>query len=250
MNFSVTELRAFARSSHWDNAPQSDQDKEIPAPPIFPLCPDGAKLIPLPSPDACPTAGHDLLRVIRDRQSCRAYQPKSLTLAELSFLLYCTQGYKGMRPHSSVAALRTVPSAGARHPLDTYLAVLSVDGLEPGLYRYQPLEHQLWFIRPAGPSLPDEVAGACRGQLFAGKSAVTFFWAADMYRCEWRYTTHAYKLVLLDAGHVCQNLYLACGEIGCGCCAIAAYDQEKSDALFGLNGDNNFVLYAAPVGKM
>ena len=89
MDFSIQELRAFARSSGWDTAPQSDQDREIPAPPIFPVCPDGAELISLPSPDTCQTVSKDLLNVIRDRQSCRAYQQKSLTLAELSFLLYC-----------------------------------------------------------------------------------------------------------------------------------------------------------------
>ena len=250
MDFSANELREFVRSSDWDNAPQSDQDKELPAPPIFPSCPAGAKLISLPSPDSCRTLNKGFLADVRDRKSNRAYRAQPMTLDELSFLLYCTQGYKCMRPQSTVAALRTVPSAGARHPIDTYLAVLMVEGLEPGLYRYQPLEHQLWMIRPATPALTEEVVGACHNQLFAGKSAVTFFWAADMYRCEWRYTTHAHKLVLLDAGHVCQNLYLACEEIGCGCCAIAAYDQQKSDQLFELNGDNNFVVYVAPVGKV
>ena len=70
-----------------------------------------------------------------------------------------------------------------------------------------------------------------------------------MARCEWRYPLHAHRLVLLDAGHVCQNLYLACEETGYGTCAIAAYDQEKADALCGLDGDGHFVIYAAPVGK-
>lgn len=250
MDLSIRELREFARSSSWDHAPQSDQDKELPAPPIFPAWPANAKLIPLPAPDQCTTTGKGFLDTVRDRKSNRKYSSQPMTLSELSFLLYCTQGYKCMRPQSTVAALRTVPSAGARHPIDTYLAVLSVEGLEPGLYRYQPLEHQLWFIRPAADGLADQVSEACHHQIFAGKSAVTFFWAVDMYRCEWRYTTHSHKLVLLDVGHVCQNLYLACEQIGCGCCAIAAYDQQKSDALFQLNGDNNFVVYVAPVGKI
>ena len=110
MDFSIQELRAFARSSDWDNSPQSDQDKELPAPPIFPACPEGAKLISLPSPDDCKTLGKSFLADIRDRKSNRAYRSQPLTLNELSFLLYCTQGYKCMRPQSTVAALRTVPS--------------------------------------------------------------------------------------------------------------------------------------------
>ncbi len=250
MDFSITQLREFAKSSSWDNAPVSDQDKELPAPPIFPACPDNAVLIPLPSPEDCRTAGKDFLRIVKERKSNRAYSSQPMPLAVLSYLLYCTQGYKCMRPQSTVAALRTVPSAGARHPLDTYLAVLNVEGLAPGLYRYQPLEHQLWLIQAGDSTLPDAVVKACNKQLFAGKSAVTFFWAADMYRCEWRYTTHAYKLVLLDVGHICENLYLACEEVGCGCCAIAAYNQQEADSLFSLNGDNNFVVYVAPVGTL
>ena len=60
----------------------------------------------------------------------------------------------------------------------------------------------------------------------------------------------AHKPMLIDAGYVCQNLYLACGAIGCGTCAIAAYDQNGFDEFLNLDGENEFVIYLAPVGKI
>lgn len=58
------------------------------------------------------------------------------------------------------------------------------------------------------------------------------------------------KMIALDAGHVCQNLYIACTAIGAGTCAIGAYDQDKMDAIIGADGKEEFVIYAAPVGKV
>jgi len=75
-------------------------------------------------------------------------------------------------------------------------------------------------------------------------------WAAVPYRSEWRYGKAADKLVALDAGHSCQNLYLACESLGLGTCAIGAYDQDKLDAYLGLDGEDMFALYAAPVGRL
>ncbi len=70
------------------------------------------------------------------------------------------------------------------------------------------------------------------------------------YRAEWRYNIASHKAMLLDAGHICQNLYLACESIEAGTCAIAAYDQEKVDALLGLDGENEFSVYLSPAGKV
>jgi SagB-type dehydrogenase family enzyme len=66
---------------------------------------------------------------------------------------------------------------------------------------------------------------------------------------EWRYDIAAHRVILLDAGHVCQNLYLASEAIGAGTCAVAAYDQVLIDGLLNLDGEDEFVIYLAPVGK-
>jgi SagB-type dehydrogenase family enzyme len=70
------------------------------------------------------------------------------------------------------------------------------------------------------------------------------------YRCEWRYGIWAHRVAVIDAGHVSQNLYLACVALGLGTCAIAAFDMAVCDALFGLDGEEEFTVYASPVGTI
>ena len=101
-----------------------------------------------------------------------------------------------------------------------------------------------------GELLSDKISRACLGQSFIGESAVVFVWAAIPYRTEWRYSVIAYKDILIEAGHICQNLYLACEAIGAGICAIAAYDQKAMDSLIGVDGIDEFTVYLAPVGKI
>lgn len=90
---------------------------------------------------------------------------------------------------------------------------------------------------------------AAYGQKFVGRSAVTFVWACIPERMEWRYGLTAHRVILLDAGHVCQNLYLACEAVAAGTCAVAAYDQAEMDQLLGVDGEEEFAVYVAPVGK-
>jgi SagB-type dehydrogenase family enzyme len=164
----------------------------------------------------------------------------------VAFLLWATQG---VRVHHEVATLRTVPSAGCRHPFETYLAILNVEGVAAGIYRYLPVDHAM--VREGGANhLPERLVAAARGQSFAGRSALTFIWTVLPVRTEWRYGEASYKVIALDAGHVCQNLYLACQAVGSGTCAIAAYNQDLADNLVGVDGTEEFVIYLAPVGKV
>ncbi len=225
----------------------TDQNRRIPPPPIEKPCAPDKKQIELPKIETLKHIGHiDLQTAIMRRQSCRTYSDAPLTLEELSFLLWATQGVK--LKLDSGHALRTVPSAGCRHAFETYLCVLNVTGLEKGIYRYLPLEHHLIFeFNVENPER--EITKAALGQSFAGDAAVTFIWTAIPYRMEWRYGLAAHKVIALDAGHLCQNLYLACEAIDAGTCAIAAYDQEKMDSLLNLDGKEEFTIYLAPVGK-
>jgi SagB-type dehydrogenase family enzyme len=144
---------------------------------------------------------------------------------------------------------RTVPSGGARHPFETYLVIRRVEGLEPGLCRYLPLEHKLYFLGPLAErqALLD---AAWDGRRMLEQSAVVFLWTALPYRTEWRYTIVAHKIIAQDSGHLCQNLYLACEAIGAGTCAVGAYTQAAVDALLGVDGEEEFVIYMAPVGTV
>ncbi len=184
---------------------------------------------------------------ISKRKSRRSYTEDAIKLEELSFLLWTTQGLREKR--SVVRNFRTVPSAGCRHALETYVVVFRVEGIPKAIYRYLPMSHQLVeFIKHE--NLETLISQAALGQSFAGKSAVTFIWTTIPARMEWRYGMASYKVIAIDAGHVCQNLYLACEAIGAGTCAIAAYDQEFADSVLGVDGNEEFTIYMAPVGKV
>ena len=224
----------------------TDQSRGIPAPPIQKPHRLGAARVELPSTDWDKEFPISLSYAIKNRISRRSYKNESLTLLELSYLLWATQG---IRHDAGKYAFRTVPSAGCRHALETYLAVFNVEGLNEGVYRYLPLTHEL-LLEFKTDNLREKIIKASFDQNFAGQSAVTFIWTAIPYRMEWRYDIDSHKVIAMDAGHVGQNLYLACEAVGCGTCAIGAYDQEYFDELLGLDGEEEFVIYAAPVGKV
>ncbi|MDF1525116.1 MAG: SagB/ThcOx family dehydrogenase [bacterium] len=228
---------------------QTDQHQGVPAPPVQKPFDPAARRVSLPAPADWKgdIPGTDLESAILNRESRRHYLPDDLSLAELSFLLYCTQGVR-QTPHPSVA-LRTVPSAGARHSFETYLLIRNVEGVDPGLYLYLPMEHALVFLGKVD-NMEIRVTLACLGQQFVGAGAVTFVWTTIPYRMEWRYGPLAHRVILIDVGHVCQNLYLACEAIGAGTCGVAAYDQQEVDELIGVDGEEEFTVYLAPVGKV
>ncbi len=226
----------------------TDQNRHIPPPPIQNPCPADAKRINLPGSDEWKqVVKTDLTQAIANRRSHRKYLKKNLSKLELAYLLWATQGLRESPVQGH--AYRTVPSAGCRHSFETYLAIFNVDGIEPGIYRYLPADHQLVF-EFSDDMLEEKMIHASLGQTYPGRSAVTFIWVTIPYRMEWRYGLAAHKVIVLDAGHVCQNLYLACEAIDAGTCAIAAYDQEELDEFLGLDGENEFAIYLAPVGKI
>lgn len=228
---------------------QTAQVRRLPAPPLQKPIAAGATVIELPAgaKSLQTVAKMPLGEAITRRESVRNFADEEFSLEELSAILWGTQGIREIvNDHTAV---RTVPSAGARHAFETYIVVRKVSGLSVGLYRYLPVDHKLEQIR-LDEQLPQKAAAACLGQNFVAAAAVTLFWTVIPERMEWRYDLAAHKVLALDAGHVCQNLYLVSTAIGGGACAIAAYDQASCDELLGVDGDDEFTIYAAPVGKL
>jgi SagB-type dehydrogenase family enzyme len=250
---SMEQIHVFLKgfTGDWDDL-VSDQEKGFPPPPIQKDYPKEAKLIDLVPVDEIKVGDVSLREMIGQRRSRRKYTDEYLSNEELSYLLWSTQGISRIvmgqggrvRYH-----LRTVPSGGARHPFETYLLINRVDGIEPGIYRYIPVGHKLLFLR-TGDGLVEEINEICMGQKFVGSSAVVFIWAAVPYRTEWRYTKVAHKDIAMEAGHICQNLYLAAESIGGGACAILGYDQTSIDEFVGVDGKDEFVIYLSPAGKI
>lgn len=208
--------------------------------------PKDSQLIPLPEPDFLEDKEVSFLELMELRSTIRLYSDKSLTLKELSYLLWCTQGVKAVLP--SGVTKRTVPSAGARNAFETYLYIDRVDGLTSGLYRFLAIEHAL---------LPIDIGDGVKKRLSSGfnklnmydECAVTFMWAAVLDRMDYYFGGRALQYLYLDAGHVCQNLYLACYTVDVGCCAIGHFNDIELNHELGLDGENEFVVYAAHVGK-
>lgn len=246
----ITKYRNFLKDSVRKEIDFSttDQRKGIEAPPIQKPYSSDKKIIKLSKKDEWHTINtSDLISAIEERRSERKFIIEPLSLEEISFLLWATQGIKKRK--KSATAFRTVPSAGCRHSFETYLCVSNIQSLDQGIYRYLPIEHGIIFEHTID-NISEKLDSATLNQCFISSAPVTFIWTTVPYRMEWRYDIAAHRVILIDAGHLCQNLYLACKAIGAGTCAIAAYDQEKMDKLLKVDGEEEFVIYLAPVGKV
>lgn len=215
----------------------------------------GAETISLPTDFERLKFKGNIWELLSKRESRRSYQEEAVALTELSFLLWSAQGVRKMAGRRNPVTFRNVPSAGARHAFETYLFINHVEGLKKGIYHYLPGEHKLeiWEERE---DFREELTKALCGQEFAACAPALFVWSALPYRMEWRYGLKAAKYMLVDAGHVCENLYLAGESLGLGTCAIGAYDQDCLDELLGFapgpseEKDYECAVYAASVGRV
>ena len=249
----IAKGRSFMRG-YRDNDPynedfESDQDLKLPQPPLAkaPMAKDSNRIDLTKDFSQLPML-HNLPQLIESRRSARIYTQEEMSLTQLSFLLWACQGVKSIRG-KSYATLRTVPSGGARHPFETYLIVRNVEGLKPGAYHYLPMEHSLEFLHEV-EDMDAKINESLCGQSWAAKANVLFYWSMVPYRAEWRYGIYAHRVALMDAGHMAENLYLACTGIGLGCCAIGAFRDELCSELFTLDGEEEFMLYVVPVGTV
>jgi hypothetical protein len=153
---------------------RTDQNRGLPPPPLQAPCPPDAVRIDLPDGrEALARLGRmPVGEAIARRESVRQYDATPLTLEQLAALLWATQGVRRML--SPISARRSVPSAGARHAFETYLAVSRVEALPAGLYRYLPFDGQLAQLA-IDPQIGHRAADACLGQRFVALAAVTFF---------------------------------------------------------------------------
>lgn len=244
----------FIEKSKLDNLTPSAQSRGATEPPLRRYVPPGGAVIELTPVAGLQPGDYPLKKAIEERRSIRTFAATPLSREELSYLLWCTQGVqrterKQYAPGEEVVrTIRTVPSAGGRHAFDTYVFANRVTDIPSGLYWYEALEHRL-VQTMAGEDLASNIAARCARQTWMEHAGAIFIWVADVYRMNWRYSERGYRYLFLDAGHVCQNLYLAAESIGCGACAIGAYDDDAMNDLLQVDGENRFVIYAGTVGK-
>ena len=157
--------------SRYENMGDSAQSRGEPQPPLELPWEEDAELIALPAPADIQLPDRSLRAMIEQRKTVRAYSDQALTLEELAWLLWSTQGVKAKTDRPVLS--RTVPSAGARHPLETYLLVNKVESLQPGLYRYISTRHALLTVNTRG-DIAEKITHACLDQKHVLRSAVTF----------------------------------------------------------------------------
>src|SRR5438034_9202436 len=191
----------------------------------------------------------EFIRVLMARKTHRRFSKEDVTLEAVSQVLSLVCGVTGYlySPRFGKLLHKTSPSAGARHPGEVYLMALRVKGLRPGLYHYHPAHHHLNRI---GANATREKAWLyCARQHFAKNAAALFLMTAVFRRTMWKYQfARAYRVVLLDAGHLCQTFCLVATWLGLAPFCTAALKDTLIEKDLGIDGIRESVLYIAGVG--
>ena len=180
---------------------------------------------------------------VRKRRSVRRFPVKSLSLKQLSYLLWISTGVQRVE---NGYAFRNAPSAGALYPVETYLFAKNVDSLKVGLYHYNVESHFLEELKVGDLSFSLSRAGL--GQELFANASVVFIWSGFFARSKWKYGQRAYRYVYLDCGHIAQNLALGACSIGLASCQVGAFYDDEVNEIVGLDGEEESVIYLSLVG--
>lgn len=188
-----------------------------------------------------------LSRLLAHRHTTRDFSTEQISLADFGTLLHWVIGEVGERPDAPNGGKnRPYPSGGAKYPIELYPIVLNVEGVTPGVYHYHVPSHALEQI---SDTVDPKVLGAPLFYDFVQGAAAVLCLTFMKSRSVKKYGGLAYKLGMLEAGHVGQNAYLAAEALGLGCCGLGGGDQPLMYSLLEIDGGNEHVVYAVAVGK-
>lgn len=191
----------------------------------------------------------EFTNVLLARRTNRKFSPARLDLKHLSALLYYTWGVMGFVESSvlGLLPLKTSPSGGARHPCEVYVLALRVSGLSPGLYHYASDRHLLERISVKVSRA--KASQYCAGQEWIEGAAALFLITAVFPRSMWKYRfPRAYRVVLADAGHLCQTFCLVATYLRLAPFCTMALKDSLIERDLGIDGINESILYVAGVG--
>ncbi|MCL2620741.1 MAG: SagB/ThcOx family dehydrogenase [Defluviitaleaceae bacterium] len=230
---------------------RTDQQKGVEHPPHGKAV--TGKLITLPAFDNV-VVNDSYTNLLDTRRSLRTYDAdKAITQAQLAYMLYTAFGIQEIKGKSGEASMRPAPSGGARHAFELYVTVQNVEGLEEGLYRYVPTENvgkkavAVEFLGTID-DYKDTVVKMLASQGWSKDAPAIIFITSLPYKAEWRYGEMAHRVVLIDLGHVGQNIMLSAVALGLGTCCVAAFDQEVADTHLKVDGNDEFTVYAITLG--
>jgi SagB-type dehydrogenase family enzyme len=191
-------------------------------------------------PEAILDGQVSLEAAMHKRRSVREYGDRPLTQAEVSQLLWAAQGISGPKPYK-----RTAPSAGGRCPLELYVLIGDVAGIEVGLYRYNAGEHGLVHVNDQDLRL--ELGRAAVGQTWLAEAPVVFLFAAVYERTTVKYGERGFRYVHMDAAYASENLHLQAVALNLGTVVMGAFDDDQVHQVVGLAEDERPLLIM-PVG--
>lgn len=181
------------------------------------------------------------------RPPVHGLEPRSVTLAELSTLLHLTNGITSVVDYPSVRFYkRSAPSAGALYPTITYVLARSVEGLAPGAYHYDVMEHGLRLVRD-GPVIDAVAAHTNRSHLVGGAS-FTLVFTTEFFRTAWKYRERSWRYSLLDAGHVAVNAMVVGAAMNLASAALGRFDDAAIGATLELDSNREGALLVVPFG--
>lgn len=190
------------------------------------------------------TSQSDLLS---KRRSIRQFSGSAISKKELYCLLHQSSGltYIG---ESLDQSRRPYPSAGARYPLEIYPLVLNCDSIKGGLYHYNVKEDVLELL--LNKDLKEWIYSVTKGERWLEKAAVIFIITGVLDRTRIKYGDRGYRYILLEAGHLGQNLCLLATELGLGTCAIGGYIDAEVNKLLDISLQKEVTVYLIAAGKV
>jgi SagB-type dehydrogenase family enzyme len=212
-------------------------------PALYKEYPPSLRRFPIQPPDR--HEGKSFWEAIVKRRSMREFSPQSITFVELSQLIWAAQG---ITSKAFGFAFRTVPSAGALYPIETYIVVNRVEGIPPGLYHYSVEGGQMVLLKEG--QFGSDLCRGGLGQEMLEEAACVFVWTAIVQRSRWKYRERAFRYIYMDVGHIGQNLYLAAAAMDLGCCTVGAFYDEEVDRLIGVDGEEEVSVYLGAVGRI
>lgn len=184
------------------------------------------------------------LTILQKRRSFRKFKEEVLSSKELSYVLYAAYGITG---RAGFYSLKTAPSAGALYPCQIYVVVNRVENWEAGVYFFNPDNFSLGKIKTG--NFAESLAISCLNQSFIAKAGVNIVISAVFRRNMIKYGHRGLRYILLDAGHIAQNILLAATNLGLGSCPVGAFFDEEVDKILDLDGEEESSLYLISVGK-
>jgi SagB-type dehydrogenase family enzyme len=190
--------------------------------------------------------------VIERRRTARQFTGGSLTVEEVSKLLHYSYGITGATPISQSSDeyqyLRSAPSAGALYPLEMYLISWGISGIEPGLYHYSVVHHALELLKTGDFS--QHAAEYTFLDDIAKEACTLFLISAIFQRTMFKYNERGYRFVLLDAGHLGQNICLMATAMNLGVLPIGGFLDDELNRLLDIDGVHESVVYPLLVGTL